>query len=386
MKKTTLRLWRFLLIFAAVFMAPINAPSQNFSLQGQMSAWLTLSSDGAAKSQIGLRYIPNFSLMKSFQRKYALDAEISFNAFGSAQALSLDNIQTQGKVKPYRLWLRFSTAQFEARLGLQKINFGSALLLRPLMWFDRVDPNDPLQLTDGVYGLLLKYTFLNNANIWLWGLYGNDEPKGWETIPSQSKSVECGGRFQFPLLKGEMAFSSHHRRMDPSRSLDPQILLNEENVAENRFSLDGKWDIGLGLWFEAVLIHQDFKFFPLKYQRNINLGLDYTFDLGRGLHLMGEQLMIEASEKAFGKGKARKFSVASLDYPLGLLDRIKAMVFHNWENKDWYRFFTWQRMYDRWSFYLIGFWNPEHYQIYASQTGKNLFAGKGFQVMVAFNH
>jgi hypothetical protein len=351
-----------------------------------MSGWLTLSSDGAAKSQIGLRYIPNFSLTKSFQKEYALDAEISFNAFGSAQILSLDNIQTQGKVKPYRLWLRFSTAQFEARLGLQKINFGSALLLRPLMWFDRVDPNDPLQLTDGVYGLLFKYTFLNNANIWLWGLYGNDKPKGWETIPSQNKSVECGGRFQFPLLKGEMAFSSHHRRMDPSRSLDPQILLNEKNVAENRFSLDGRWDIGLGVWFEAVLIHQDFKSFPLKYLRDINLGLDYTFDLGRGLHLMGEQLIIEASEKALGKGKASKFSVASLDYPLGLLDRIKVMVFHDWENKDWYRFFTWQRMYDRWSFYLIGFWNPEHYQIYSSQTGKNLFAGKGFQLMVAFNH
>lgn len=375
-----------LLVVAAFLASPVNGAFQNIDIQGQLSGWFTLSADGSTKTQSGLRYIPTFSLKKSFQEKYALDAEISVNAFGTAQILSLDNIQTQAKIKPYRMWLRFSTSQFEARLGLQKINFGSALLLRPLMWFDRIDPNDPLQLTDGVYGLLLKYTFLNNTNIWLWGLYGNDESKGWESIPSKAKSIEYGGRFQFPLVNGEIAFSAHHRRLDPSRSLYPQTFSNEENVPENRFALDGKWDIGVGVWFEGVLVHQDFKSLPLRYQRNINFGLDYTFAIGRGLHLLGEHLIIETSERAFGAGQASKFSVASMDYPLGLVDRIKAMIFYNWENGDWYRFFTWQRMYDRWSFYLIGFWNPEHYQIYASQTGKNLFAGKGFQVMVVFDH
>ena len=69
--------------------------------------------------------------------------------------------------------MRYSSDQFELRLGLQKINFGSASMLRPLMWFDQMDPRDPLHLTDGVWGLLARYYFLNNANIWLWGLYGN---------------------------------------------------------------------------------------------------------------------------------------------------------------------------------------------------------------------
>ncbi|GAI27146.1 unnamed protein product, partial [marine sediment metagenome] len=58
------------------------------------------------------------------------------------------------------------------------------------MWFDRIDPRDPLQLTDGVYGLLLRQYFLNNANIWVWGLYGNDDLRGWEYLPSEAKSVE----------------------------------------------------------------------------------------------------------------------------------------------------------------------------------------------------
>lgn len=32
---------------------------------------------------------------------------------------------------------------------------------------------EPSQLTDGVYGVLVKYYFQNNANLWAWGLIGN---------------------------------------------------------------------------------------------------------------------------------------------------------------------------------------------------------------------
>ena len=73
--------------------------------------------------------------------------------------------------------------------GLQKINFGSAVLLRPLMWFDSLDPRDPLQLTDGVYAVLLRYYFPNNANLWAWALYGNDSPKGWESAATAEDTV-----------------------------------------------------------------------------------------------------------------------------------------------------------------------------------------------------
>ena len=85
------------------------------------------------------------------------------------------------------------------RGGLQKINFGSANLLRPLMWFDQIDPRDPLQLTDGVWGILGRYYFLNNANIWVWGLIGNDQRKGWEVIPSVKNKPEFGFRVQMPI-------------------------------------------------------------------------------------------------------------------------------------------------------------------------------------------
>jgi hypothetical protein len=377
---------RILILGLSTLIHPNSGPCQSLDWQGQLSGWLMANDRQPARIQLGVRYIPTFSLKKSFGEKLTLDGEASFNIFGAAQIHRLDDVQTSSDLKPYRLWVRFSTAQFEARLGLQKINFGSAMLLRPLMWFDRIDPNDPLQLTDGVTGLLVKYTFLNNANIWLWGLYGNDDPKGWEAVPSQRKTAEYGGRLQVPVLAGELALTYHHRRMDSQKSLFPLPAEEKQAVPENRFGLDGKWDIGAGVWFEAVLAHQDFELYPQKYQKYLNIGLDYTFSVGNGLHLLTEHLVAESARKVFEAGETVKFSVISLSYSLGLLDSIKGMVFFNWKTKDWYRFITWQRTYNKWSFYLIGFWNPEEYRIYTSQQGKNLFAGKGIQIMIVFNH
>src|SRR4030042_3837513 len=206
--------------------------SQQVEFQGQLSGWAAASRDGSSSLQFGLRYIPTLSLSKSLDSSYALDAEISVNTYGAAMGPGLGSLGTSGKFSPYRIWLRFSTSQFEARVGLQKISFGSAMLLRPLMWFDGLDPNDPLLLITGVYGLLLRYTFLNNANVWAWGLYRNDDLKSWETTPTQKKTPEYGGRLQFPLFKSEMALSYHHRRIDPSRSLIPQIALEPAPVPE----------------------------------------------------------------------------------------------------------------------------------------------------------
>ena len=381
-----LKATRFLAGAATLFLVAPSGAAQEVEFQGQLSGWAAASRAGSSNLQLGLRYVPTLSLTKSFAKTYALDAEISVNTYSAAMGPGIGHLSTSGKFSPYRIWLRFSTPQFEARIGLQKISFGSAALLRPLMWFDRLDPNDPLQLTNGVYGLLLRYTFLSNANVWVWGLYGNDDLKGWETTPTQKKTPEYGGRFQFPLFKGEMALSYHHRRIDPSRSFLPQVALEPAPAPEDRFAVDGKWDLGVGFWFEGTLGRQDFKLFPLKYQKTVNLGLDYTFSIGNGLHILGEYLINQSSADALTGGDRAEFSALSLDYPLGITDRIRGMAFYAWESGDWYRFLTWQRVIDRWSFYIIGFWNPESYRIIANQQGKSVFIGRGIEVMIVFNH
>lgn len=359
---------------------------QTFELKGLISGWITVNADNITKPQFGLRYIPEFSIKKSLSQKYTLDLDFSLNSYGTAHILSLDNVQTNGKFKLYRMWGRFSSPRFEARLGLQKINFGSATLLRPLMWFDRIDPRDPLLLTDGVYGLLLRYYFLNNANIWGWILYGDENLKGWEFFPSKAKSVEFGGRAQSPLGNGEVAFTYHRRQTDPSRGPFAQDMPDNSSVPENRYALDGKWDVGIGIWFEATLFHQNSEWLPSPWQRALNIGLDYTFSLGNGLNVIAEYFIFESSKDAFGSGEGVKFSALSMNYPLGILDKLSCIFYYDWENRNLYSFVNLRRTYDKWVFNVIGFWNPEQFQIYQNQPGNNLFAGKGIQIMIIFNY
>jgi len=295
-------------------------------------------------------------------------------------------VRTRGIFKPYRAWIRYSSPRFEARLGLQKINFGSASMLRPLMWFDRLDPRDPLQITDGVYAVLLRYYFLNNGNIWLWGLYGNDETKGWEAYASKKDAPEFGGRWQFPLFKGELALSAHHRRMIVATPPSPMMPAFEETVPENRVALDGKWDYVVGFWVEGSLTHADSDLLPFPYQRAVNAGLDYTLGIGNGLNVMGEFFHLSNAQAAFGSGEGLNMTAVSIRYPLGLFDSISSIFYYDWKAKDLYSFLQWQRTYDRWILNLIFFLNPKQLQLYANQSGAPVFEGAGFQVMVVFNH
>ncbi|MFC2165007.1 hypothetical protein ACFLT2_08435 [Acidobacteriota bacterium] len=384
MKRKSQKFWP--LIGFLLLLCPYSVFSQTIGIRGMLFGWLTANFSGKTEGQLGVRYLPELSFEKSLPNSSSLDAMFSLSAYGTSLFRAEKETITDSEVDLYRLWLRYASSQFEVRVGLQKINFGSAALFRPLMWFDQIDPRDPLQITKGVYGLLGRYYFLNNANIWAWVLYGNNDAKGWEFIGTKDKSIEYGGRIQTPLFKGEIAFSYHHRRADISKS--PYFVIPEIDpiIPEDRFALDGKWDIGVGFWFEGVLIRQDTDVLPYTHRHLLTIGLDYTFGLGNGLHVMGEHFIQENSDKAFVSGEGSDFSAFSINYPLGILDNLSGILFYDWINKELYRYISWQRTYDNWRFYVIGFWNPEQLLIYPERTTHTLFAGKGFQLMIVFNH
>jgi hypothetical protein len=363
-----------------------SALGQTCSLSGQASGWITFTPDNGQVAQTGFRYIPALTLKQKLDGDLAADVDLSFNTYATQGFLKDQHPGYDGKLKPYRVTFRLASDVFEVRVGLQKINFGSATLFRSLMWFDKVDPRDPLQLTDGVYGLLTRYYFLTNANIWLWGLYGNDETKGWETVPTQKKSVEYGGRVQMPVWSGEAGFSYHHREANFSALQGLPNIAGSPSVPENRVALDGKWNIGIGAWFEAVLIHDQTDIPGMTYQRQWTLGADYTFDIGNGLTALTEYFRFEHPNDAFGPANGIGFSGWSLNYPMGTVDRISVIVYRDWTNQEWYRILSWQRTYDNWMIYLLGFWNPNNMQLYQTQGVNNLFAGRGIQLMIVFNH
>jgi hypothetical protein len=375
---------KYCILVFFIFWTNFFAIAQKFDFKGQADSWLLTNNFNDFTGRLGIRYIPDLNFGKKFKNNIKLDADISVKTFGTSDYLN-KSFEFNSDFKPYRLWVRFSTKQFELRGGLQKINFGPATMLRPLMWFDRIDPRDPLQITNGVYGLLARYYFLNNANIWLWGLYGNDKTKGWETVPSNKSRPELGGRFQFPALKGEIGTSFHNREVD-FRNDTSAIIRQFGLVNENKIGIDGRWDFLTGLWFEGVIIHQDIKkqYFP--WTKQLNLGIDYTFGIGHGLYMVHEFFITDVSKEPFSSGQNVSFSALSARYPIGLTDQIMVMVYHDWVNNDWYRFINWGRQYDKISLHLIFFWNPDKFQIYQNMQENMLFTGAGLQFMFVYNH
>ncbi len=362
----------------------VSYGQEGFDFSGQFSSFINYSSDNEPPLWGGARYIPELNYGIALKNDLLIDMEISANIFGNAGTGNFKTFRSSGKIKPYRGWLRLSSEQFELRAGLQKLNFGSANILRPLMWFDQLDPTDPLQLTDGVWGLLGRYYFLNNVNIWAWGLYGNKNPMGWEFVPSNKKIPEYGGRVQFPIGIGEMAFTYHHRVADMSELDMPPY--DSTRIPEDKFGFDTKIDKVVGFTLEGSYTwkHEDLEYFTHTYL--LNAGVDYTFPVGQGLYAGYEHLLYFADKEQFAFEQGTRFSLLTLNYTVGLLDNISTMMYYDWTNDNLYSFLSWQRRYDNIMLHFMGFWNPPAFELPSQQSSSNFFAGKGFQIMFVFNH
>jgi hypothetical protein len=384
-----MKAFRIIFSLSILILTSLNLPGQDISmrLKNQLSLWGGMKFENPPGYQTGGRYIPALSITDNLKKGSIIDLELSVNAYGNL-IFSGNQFDTAYKsLKPYRAWLRYSGKRLEIRIGLQKIDFGSATILRPLMWFDKVDYRDPLQLTEGVYGILGRYYFQKNTNIWLWALYGENRMKGWETSPTLEGIPEYGGRFQFPLPGGEMAFSFNHREADYSSYYALIPHEGDTHYPENKIGIDGKWDIGPGIWTEYVLkINDPDNGITKKWENYLNLGIDYTFGIGNGLHVLTEYFRYSNRPTWSGSpSEVTNYSVLELDYPFGLLNRVTAMIYYNWTKNEWYRMLNLERKYDHLSLYLMTFWNSEGFMLFSRSSEFNLFAGTGFQVMAVLN-
>lgn len=373
--KTYVFLIQILIGANLIFSGGAHALESNIS--GQLSAWtIETYSQENWENNTGLRYIPEVDIKQPINDDSFMDAEISLNGY---VATSGNDVHEDYDLELYRAKLRFATTQTETRVGLQKINFGPARLLRPLRWFDRLDPTDPLQLTDGVYALRFKYVALNNANLWLWVLYGNEDPKGYEMLPTASGNPELGGRLQYPVPRGELAVTAHSRNVDGSES-------NVPDYSENRFAVDGRWDIGIGLWFETVFQHQETSALPYDWTKMITIGMDYTLGLGNRLYVALEHMTTALSEEVLGWDEDGNISAVSLNYPIGIMDNITAIGYYSWDQKDYYQYLRWLRTYDTLALSLSLSYYPE---ITGNEYGLNQGINKGGYgagFMIIFNH
>jgi len=219
---------KILLLGGVILILNSTAFSFTFGIKGFFTVWLTANAESLSQPFFGIRYIPEFTMEKALSDKYTIDFELSLNAYGTAHVRYLNDVPTDGDIDLYRLWGRFSSSRFEARIGLQKINFGSASLLRPLMWFDRIDPRDPqateVPLPDPAITVRIRPAPLD-------GILGGTIELGARSeltarllenlflslIPSDAA---CSSRHRstlFPSVRPDRAGSTRHGRFGPGR-------------------------------------------------------------------------------------------------------------------------------------------------------------------------
>ncbi|MDO9547652.1 MAG: hypothetical protein Q7J65_01630 [Candidatus Marinimicrobia bacterium] len=362
------------IIIPIILMSLLTAAEKDFkgqlSLRG--SGW---NSNNVWYGGMGVQYIPNLQISKQISPASLVDFEASVYGYINKEAgVASDDF------RPYRFNLRYATQQSETQLGLQKINFGPAQLLRSLMWFDRQNPTDPLNFAEGVWGLRYRYGFLNNANLWLWGLYGNAEPKGLETYGSDESKPEFGGRVQLPVPMGEFAVTAHHRNLCPPVRFD-EYSDNDITRKETRLALDGRWDVVVGAWFEAVVADHFSSGFH-RYTKMLTLGTDYTFGIGNGLYVLAEHMINQLGNELMSSEQDAQLSACMLNYPLGMFDNLSLMAFYSWETDDFIQYASWQRAYDKIVINLALFHFPDtQFSIINTVSG-----GYGAQLMLIYNH
>ncbi len=364
---------------------PVDGLSQDsLTVSGELSGLAGYAPDNTLEALAGARYLPEINYAMKFGNRNEMDCDLAANLYGNTLFHPFDTGFSEAGIKPYRLWVRYTGKQFELRAGLQKISFGSATLLRPLQWFDDIDPTDPLQFSNGVYGLLGRYYFLNNANIWLWVLYGNKNPRGFELVGSRKEIPEFGGRVQVPVPKGEVAFSYHHRTAD-SRNI-PNIPAFDK-IPENKYALDGKWDLGVGLWFEASWVQKSRNLGLLTNQVMMTLGSDYTFGLGNGLNIGAEHLFLSSDSVAFALENRLQVSAIMVTYPLGLFDRISGYLFYLWQDQESLSFMVnYEHSFPKFSLYIMPYYTPEMQQNIFTTRYNQSQTGPGLRIMAVFNH
>lgn len=342
--------------------------------KGQVSSWLTY---GNNTKQFGLLFIPEAQYTRVLNPQSNLDVNASISAYGFSFIDKLEEAQKNSKAKLYRGWARYSTHQFEARAGLQKISFGPAKILRSLMWFDKVDPRDPLQLTDGVNAALARYCFKNNANIWAWGLYGNKGLQGLETYETNKRRLEAGGRWQFPVPRGEAAFTYNNRYIDPA-DWAKKMTATLTNGLETRYAFDANFDIDIGAWIEAVAeksqINPGYSF----WNQYLTIGADYTLDISNGVHILAEHFTKATGMSYYGQTNRAQYSAFMTDFNVNTLDSFKGIIYYDWIAKKAYPFAALARTYDNWQINLSIFNSS------ISTTGEYL--GKGAQIVVIYNY
>lgn len=370
------------LLFICLLMGQTGFSNEFPDIQGQLTYWNYLDESIPPLHSAGIRYIASATHGGLISDTLEWDGMASATLSLSYQN-TMENYLTEDQIEAHRFWGRLLTDTLEARLGLQKINFGPGKTLRALQWFDQIDPKDPTGFTKGVKGLLLRNYFSNDANLWGWWLYDNTELMGNSPYITYAHQPEWGGRFQYPMESGEIAISLHQRKINAARRYgQEQMGITKEAKSEKRIGLDAIWDWEVGLWLEGSLAHIEENPALLQSQQQWVLGVDYTFDIGNGLYASLETLEVTTNYETLKSLELTQHTVALVQsYPLDLIDTVKLIEFWDNQRKIVSFFGVWQKTFDQIIFNTSMTWDKKNHQ-----DGKGFQPQRRLQFLIQYNH
>ena len=199
-------------------------------------------------------------------------------------------------------------------------------------------------------------------------------------------------RIEIPVpVVGELGVTYHHRPgyeggKIPDNSGTPFV---HQSSQEDRYGVDLRADIFLGLWVEAVAAKSSGGDPNYRIDHSVYMiGGDYTLPIGNGLYLLAEHMFDRVESKFLETQFNRKFTALMLNYPIGILDQVALIFEYDWDGERMFNFLRISRTYDNLAVNLILFDNPkrkEFSEIELSGAGDSGF-GTGFQVVLVCNH
>lgn len=368
----------FLLISFVFSLFHLSSQNKSDSLYftGDIGTWL--HSNNNYPLSLGARIVPSLTYDYLSENKHKFSVNAAAYAWGVINT-NFDDYNSDGEISLYRLAGSYSYDNFSFSLGLQDISFGSARMLRPLMWFDLLDPRDPMKITDGVYSAYGTYTFSNSSKLSLWSLYGNDNLRGWDWSPSVPTIPEFGGRYKYPFERGHMAFSYHHRMINVEQESQSTVL------GERKYGFDMRLNYTFGAWVEASWNNINNKgLYLFSNQSLLTIGIDREIEVGNGLYFAFEHMLVSYHQSAFSFDNSSNISALEVSYPISNRDKFKSIIFYDWDNKQGYTFVEWERTFKRLSAHLMAYVNADDTRLPNLRNLKNMYQGPGIQLMFVY--
>ena len=317
-------------------------------------------------------YIPTLSFERNLINNSVIDFEWAYK-FGKVYSgdYSIGTLDA-----PYRIWFRYSSDRIEARLGLQKISFGPAMILRSLSWFDTIDIKDPTGQTDAVEAFRLRIFPNNSIGLWLWSI-NNDQD-----------TLSFGGRTELSISAGELGFTYHTDQSTRPQSIgqSPAYISN----AHQRIAFDYRYDGYIGFWLEAagILSNSKSNIQPNRFTL-FTVGADYTIPLGPGLLVMAENMNIREFSTVTDSIHTHNYTAFMASLPVNMLIQLMFITQVDWDNNNVYNFLRSSITYDHFSLNLILSSSPKRsdYDITEEYLPRTVSGfGTGIQFMLIYNH